>query len=519
MECYGLPSAPQNAEDDDPEPAEIRAQLKFPRSRLEREVAACIESITDEQRQIYDAILRAAIHTDTVPINKRAFFLEGVAGGGKTWLLNLICKSLRAKGKIVLATAATGIASLLIDKGTTTHKRFKIPINLDESSFCFLEHGSIPARLLLRASLLIIDEGNMLAGKGYKAMDRSFRDITKVDAPFGGLPTLVCGDWRQILAVVKNGTYADTVNETLKRTPMWEHMTKFKLTANLRLQKCKSSNAKLQQEWAETVLGIGNGTVGPFVRLHDEICMPADSTCYDLIHHVYGDIRNDPQQRTPKELGSKAILTPLNDTVDDLNCEIVRMLPGEEHILTSTDEATNDINDGYAPPTEFIHTLTPQGLPPHELILKVGTVVMVIRNLNESAGIQNGTRLIVDKIEQFALKCTIITEGAFFGDKVNIPRIKFIQREDSTFDFKFSRIQFPIKIAFAMTIHKSEGQTLQNVGLYLPEPVYGHGMLYTALSRCTTRKGIKVILGTNQRPPDSPEGFYTANIVFPNVLK
>ena len=71
---------------------------------------------------------------------------------------------------------------------------------------------------------------------------------------------------------------------------------------------------------------------------------------------------------------------------------------------------------------------------------------MVIRNLNESAGIQNGTRLIVDKIEQFALKCTIITEGALFGDQVNIPRIKFIQREDSTFDFKFSPFNSPSKL-------------------------------------------------------------------------
>lgn len=75
-----------------------------------------------------------------------------------------------------------------------------------------------------------------------------------------------------------------------------------------------------------------------------------------------------------------------------------------------------------------------------------------------------------------------------------------------------------MKLAFAITVHRSEGQSLQKVGLYLPEPMFGHGMLYTALSRCTTRKGIKVLLGNNQKPADAPDGFYTANIVYRNVL-
>ena len=407
---------------------------------------------------------------------------------------------------------------MLIDKATTTHKRFKIPITIDDDSFCNIEHGSIQAKLILRAALLLVNEGNMLGGKSFKAMDRSLRDLTKIDAPFGGKTILVSGDWRQILSVVKNGDHASMVNETLKRTPMWTYMTKFKLTANLRLQTCKKSSATLQREWADTFLDIGNGTAGPFVKLHDEICLPMDSNHHDLIQCIYGDIRNDPSKLTPEVLGKKALLTSLNDTVDDLNSEMVKMLPGEEQILTSTDDVIQDDEEGYTVPVEFIQTLTPKGLPPHELILKQGTVVMVIRNLNEGAGIQNGTRMVVDKIEQFALKCTIITEGAFFGTKVHLPRIKFNVTEDSTFDFKFSRIQFPVRIAFAMTIHKSEGQTLETVGLYLPEPVYGHGMLYTALTRATTRKGIKVLLGTNQKPPDSPDGFYTANVVYRNVL-
>jgi len=195
------------------------------------------------------------------------------------------------------------------------------------------------------------------------------------------------------------------------------------------------------------------------------------------------------------------------------------MLPGQSKIFSSTDAAQDDNNnDGYQPPTELLNSLTPNGIPPHELELKVGAVVMITRNIDEVNGLQNGTRLQIDQMRQFALACTIITEGAFFGKKVTIQRIKFIVKDETTFDFVFTRIQFPVKLAFAITVHRSEGQSLQKVGLYLPDPMFGHGMLYTALSRCTTRKGIKVLLGNNQKPADAPDGFYTSNIVYRNVL-
>jgi ATP-dependent DNA helicase PIF1 len=172
----------------------------------------------------------------------------------------------------------------------------------------------------------------------------------------------------------------------------------------------------------------------------------------------------------------------------------------------------------YRVPTEFLHSLTPANTPPHELRLKVGTVVMILRNLDAESGLQNGTRIQINKLKEFAIEGTIITEGPFFNKKCIIPRIKFVIDDPTLFGFTFTRIQFPVNIAFAMTIHKSEGQTLQQVGLYLPDPVFTHGMLYTALSRSTTRKGVTVLLGVNQRPPDKHEGWYTANVVFRSVL-
>jgi hypothetical protein len=451
-------------------------------------------------------------------MGQKSFFIEGVAGGGKTWLLRLICNKIRGEGKIVLATAATGIAALLMERASTTHKQFNIPINAEDDSFCTLQHGTQKANLIKQASLIIIDEANMLSKKAFNALDRSLRDLTKINEPFGDIPTLVCGDWRQILTVVKNGTYADVINSTLKKTSMWGKMRKFRLSVNLRLHLGIGEDMVLQQEWAQTLLDIGNGTTGPVARLFDEICMPTETMTAELIGKVYGNIRSDPAAIRPEELGKKAILTPLNDIVDATNTIIVDMLPGQQHTFYSCDEMKDFDDPDYRVPTEFLHSLTPSNTPPHELSLKVGTVVMIMRNLDQESGLQNGTRIQVTTIKEFAIQGIIITEGPFFKKPCIIPRIKFVIDDPTLFGFTFTRIQFPINVAFAMTIHKSEGQTLLQVGLYLPDPVFTHGMLYTALSRCTTRKGVTVLLGVNQRPPDKHEGWYTANIVFRNVL-
>ena len=174
----------------------------------------------------------------------------------------------------------------------------------------------------------------MLSKKAYNALDRSLRDLTKVEAPFGDIPTLICGDWRQVLSVVKNGTHADIINATLKKTSMWSKMRKFKLTANLRLQLSRGEDLALQQEWAKTLLDIGNGATGPVVRLCDEICMPTETMPSELIGRVYGNIRGDPAAIRPQELGKKAILTPLNEVVDAMNAIIVRYDPWTtKHIL------------------------------------------------------------------------------------------------------------------------------------------------------------------------------------------
>ncbi|EFX76671.1 hypothetical protein DAPPUDRAFT_36793, partial [Daphnia pulex] len=86
-----------------------------------------------------------------------------------------------------------------------------------------------------------------------------------------------------------------------------------------------------------------------------------------------------------------------------------------------------------------------------------------------------------------------IASGKNKGEPVFLPRMS-MSPTDSDLPFKLKRLQFPVLLAFAMTINKSQGQTFDRVGIYLPEPVFSHGQLYVAFSRATSREGVKVVV-------------------------
>ncbi|XP_022893854.1 uncharacterized protein LOC111408315 [Olea europaea var. sylvestris] len=108
------------------------------------------------------------------------------------------------------------------------------------------------------------------------------------------------------------------------------------------------------------------------------------------------------------------------------------------------------------------------------------------------SGLRNGTRLICRDLERNVIHAEIAT-GEYNGNKVFLPRMSFIPLECDKPIFPFKRTQFLIRPCFAMTINKSEGQTLDYVGIYLPQPVFSHGQLYVALSRAKTSACIKIL--------------------------
>ncbi|XP_020881833.1 ATP-dependent DNA helicase PIF1-like [Arabidopsis lyrata subsp. lyrata] len=162
---------------------------------------------------------------------------------------------------------------------------------------------------------------------------------------------------------------------------------------------------------------------------------------------------------------------------------------------------------------DFLNSIKLSGLPNHSLSLKIGAPVMLLRNIDPKNGLCNGTRLQITQMGNHILEAKVIT-GDRIGDKVIIPKSQ-ISPSDTKLPFRMRRRQFPISVAFAMTINKSQGQSLKEVGIYLPRPVFSHGQLYVALSRVTSKKGLKVLIVDKEGKTQSQ----TMNVVFKKIFQ
>ncbi|KAE9522569.1 hypothetical protein AGLY_017039 [Aphis glycines] len=176
-------------------------------------------------------------------------------------------------------------------------------------------------------------------------------------------------------------------------------------------------------------------------------------------------------------MSERAILAAKNKDVDSLNFTIQSKIAGELRSYKSVDSMIDE-NEAVNYPIEFLNSLDVPGTPPHNLQVKVGSIIIMLRNLNPPT-LCNGTRLSVKKLMNNAIQSTII-KGNFKGEEVLIPRIPIIPTD---LPFQFKRIQFPVRLAFAMTINKSQGQSLEVCGINLKCPCFSHGQLYVASSR------------------------------------
>jgi len=155
-------------------------------------------------------------------------------------------------------------------------------------------------------------------------------------------------------------------------------------------------------------------------------------------------------------------------------------------------------------------------MPPHRLRLKEGMPIMLLRNIDKSAGLANGTILTIRK----CMPNTILAEimgGEHSGVQVFLPTMKLQVSEKAGKKYiPLARRQFPARPAFAMTINKSQGQTLQYMGLYLPQPVFGHGQFYVSHSRVGARAACRVMIVRGRR--EGMPGAYTRNVVYKEAL-
>ena len=188
---------------------------------------------------------------------------------------------------------------------------------------------------------------------------------------------------------------------------------------------------------------------------------------------------------------------------------------GEERIYLSADSIDPTDSDSLANSVitpDFLNSIKLSGLAHHALCLKVGAPVILLRNLDPKGGLYNGTRLQKTQLTKQVVQARVIT-GDRIGEIVLIPLIN-LTPSDMKLPFKMRRRQFSLSVAFAMTINKSQGQSLEQVGLYLPKPVFSLGQLYVALSRVTSKKGLKILI----LDKDGNIQKQTTNIVFYEVF-
>lgn len=215
----------------------------------------------------------------------------------------------------------------------------------------------------------------------------------------------------------------------------------------------------------------------------------------NILQNTYGELIKNQKYN---EMATCAILSARNIDVDELNHQVVDLLDERtERIYTSvnTPEDDNDNRVAEAILPEYLNSLSPLCLPPHELKLRKYTIIMLIRNLSINEGLCNGTRLMVLKMGNNVLQCKILC-GDKKGEIVFLNRITL--HSENEYPFTFKRRQFPVKIAFAMTINKAQGQTFDKISIDLRRDVFTHGQLYVALSRVRSSEYLKIYLDNDR---------------------
>jgi len=368
-------------------------------------------------------------------------FLTGSAGSGKTYLLNKYIKYLESHDIPVAVTASTGIAATHMN-GMTIHSWSGLGIkdHLDESELDKLEERKYLWKRFDRARVLIIDEISMLEARQLEMVERICRRFKRNDSPFGGLQVILSGDFFQLPPVLKNENGEKII---IPRSKVWQ-------------------------------------ILNPAICYLEEQFRQKDNTLTEILNKIRANqIESEDYQILEKRIGlSISTFKPTklythNADVDFINEKELAEIDGEEIVSEMT-------GDG---PLNLVEILKKSSIATEVLKMKKGAEIMCIKN-NFEMGYVNGSR---GKIVDFEGDTKHPIVELYSGQRVTLkPEPWNIEEEGKV---KASIWQIPLRLAWAITIHKSQGMSLDNAEIDLSK-TFTYGMGYVALSRVRTLEGI-----------------------------
>ncbi len=386
-------------------------------------------------------------------------FLTGEPGAGKTYVINEYVRYLKECGIEPSITASTGIAATHIH-GMTIHAWSGVGIKKNLTSYDIdrIATNEYTAKRILKAKVLVIDEISMLSAQMLTDVDAVCREVRQNAHPFGGLQIILVGDFFQLPPISENNDEADFAF----RSPVWK---------NLQLITCYLTEQHRQE----------------------------DSTFLEILSAIRKNAFTDGHSET---LGSRMIdvddypvhatkLFSHNTNVDKINDEELKKLEGEAFEFPMTESGSEAL----------CASLKRGCLSPEKLILKEGAIVMCTKN-NPREGFANGTIGEVVGFDDYAKYPIIRTTH---NDTITVEPMDWVIEDNGKIKAKITQV--PLRLAWAITIHKSQGMSLDSAVIDLSS-AFEYGQGYVALSRVRNLDGLH-LLGLNGR----------ALLVHPDVSK